>query len=67
MQQRWNDGDRNGGKGVELYTNQKASLAPNSCINYQYTVDTTFFLHKPTTIYHDNHEKKCHLNYYHAV
>ena len=43
MQQRWNDGDRNGEKGVELYISLKASLAPNFYINYQYTVDTTNF------------------------
>ena len=61
MQQRWNDGDRNDGKGVELYINYEVSLAPNFGINYQYTVITTF-LHKPTKIYHDNHENKCHLN-----
>ena len=66
MQQRWNDGDRNDGKGVELYINCKASLTTYFWINYQYTVDT-IFLHKPTKIYHDNHENKCHLNEYHAV
>ena len=49
MQQRWNDGDRNDEKGVELYINSKASLAPNFWINYQYTVDTTF-LPEPTKI-----------------
>ena len=34
MQQRWNDGDTNDGKGVELYINCKANLAPNFWINY---------------------------------
>ena len=42
MQQRWNDGDRNDGKGVELYINCKASfLRPNFCTKCYYTVDTT--------------------------
>ena len=43
MQQRWNDGDTNDGKGVEVYINCKASLALNFWRNYQYTVDTTNF------------------------
>ena len=43
MQQRWNDGDTNDGKGVELYINCKDSLPLNVWTNYQYTVDTTNF------------------------
>ena len=53
-------------KGVELYINCEISLATNFWTNYQYSVDTTN-LHKPTKIYHDNHENKCHLNEYNAV